>query len=1152
MARGPYQGTFIPNVRQTVVTAPDGIVYINGEQEVLGCPQCTRTFDLNRYITSIQVDLNVDSAPGSASISLSIPRHTVDDFYFDGNPIITPMMEVEIYAKGYYLVEGLPQYYPIFWGLVTEVSDNYSGGEHTVSISCADILKWWELCKMNINPAFTQPAGQFGRNRQNNIFAATNPYDIIFTLALQSFGDVMLATGSFNQFVADTRQKESINAALGDIMNYWERRFSRIRNKLLLFGTSGVAVRGDTLYQKYSQYNPPGTVRKSVVASSVIRSGNGIAGGGQLQYDPADPGVAAYKFVAGQIGQIDLWQSSYQTKLEIANAAKEAVGFEFYMDVTGDLVFKPPFYNLDVIGNKPLSWVQDIDIIDWDFSDSESEVITQLAMEGSYSGNQDLGVSDQLTPRTSVTDWHLLRKYGWRQQSYTSEFMSNKVLMYRHGLDVLDRINSKRHRGNMTIPCRPELRLGFPIYVAPKDQIWYVSGISHSIQFGSRATTTMTLTAKRSKFTAPRGIGTLSLNTKPASTAASKGGKPTTFPYTSQDLQKSGAFLLDVSNTASLPPSADTFTTTSPGADNPYEPLILRHPKTGRVVGYPNVVMAYTRPFVPEDINLQAGQKTGTNPRVPKENQTKYQETRAQTNQDALERNIANSEDALVDRLLTHRYQYGLNSAGVYVYAYDSDKVISELLTLPKKNVNVTPSQGNDDLLSETAMIRPVSDDRGFELVGHYRYGRRVILRDGFLVIGKGDSSSNTKATVDLQLALTGDMFTALQASSHGLTTVTTNYADPAEALSRLQPEDLQTAGTINPQTDQPEFSEVDDAIAASTLGSQEEQGAPISIEATQLSRALTLAEMSVKDSSTAGDEDCVCITGRADLAFIHTGYQVKTLTGTSASDTSLLESDGTGGPITSGAIGGAEGNTEQLTQQLDLARARLRSLEDQARENPDSLPEQQAVLDQERVVRDLEGQREAAASIEDSLLRQYNTGESSPYVSKPGLDVVSKVDKFLTDLYQVLDEPHQQFEKAIRGDLLPQTPADTDFNAPETNPPSEFAPPFSAPNRFALGDPEATVGAITSNTEGIKQAWKSFGDDLRTNVNRKELSTQIAQDEASVSRLTRTRDIYQQQLDSGVATIGVNLPEEIDSINKRIEELRQNVADNKTKLSTA
>ena len=234
MARSPFQGTFQPNYRPTVVTAPDAIVYINGEADIIGCASCKRKFDFSKYITQIQVDLSVDSVPGSANVTMSVPRHVVDDFYFDGVPLISPMMEIEIFAKGYYLLEGLPQYYPIFWGIVTEVSDNYSSGEHTVTIACADILKWWEICRMNINPAFTAPAGQAGKSIFGNVFFGTNPYDAIYTLAQMAFGDVIVGTGSLVSLIKESAQRQTFNTVLSDIIQYWASRFTRIRSNLLL------------------------------------------------------------------------------------------------------------------------------------------------------------------------------------------------------------------------------------------------------------------------------------------------------------------------------------------------------------------------------------------------------------------------------------------------------------------------------------------------------------------------------------------------------------------------------------------------------------------------------------------------------------------------------------------------------------------------------------------------------------------------------------------------------------------------------------------------------------------------------------------------------------------------------------------------------
>lgn len=99
MARGPFQGTFAPNVKPTIITAPDAMVFINGETDVIGCQSCKRKFDLGKYITQVQVSLGVDTVPGSASITMTIPTHVVDDFYFDGNPVISPMMEVNLLER---------------------------------------------------------------------------------------------------------------------------------------------------------------------------------------------------------------------------------------------------------------------------------------------------------------------------------------------------------------------------------------------------------------------------------------------------------------------------------------------------------------------------------------------------------------------------------------------------------------------------------------------------------------------------------------------------------------------------------------------------------------------------------------------------------------------------------------------------------------------------------------------------------------------------------------------------------------------------------------------------------------------------------------------------------------------------------------------
>jgi TolA-binding protein len=1210
MARGPFQGSFTPNIRPTVVHAPDALVYINGEQDIMGCPSCKRKFDLSRYITSVQVDLHVDNSPGSATVTLSIPRHTIDDFMFDGVPIITEMMEIEIFAKGYYVLEGIPQYYPIFWGLVTEVSENYSGGEHTVTIQCSDILKWWEVCKMNINPAFTQAVGQQGRSIFGNVFFGMNPYDVIYTLALQSFGDIVIGTGTLVSLFKEATQKSTFNNALSDIMVYWNQRFSKIRSNLLLYGINGVAVRGADLTESYrkgkGKYGNP-------YASRAVRAANGGDPATQLVFDPTDPNVVAFRTQFTQAGQVNFWQSEYETKLEIANRAKESIGFEFYMDVTGDIVFKPPFYNLDVLPNKPTSWIQDIDIIDWNFGSSESEVYTQIQLQGNFGGNTDYGIDEAATPYTSVTDYHLLRKYGWRVHNYNSEFLGNPLLMFYQGLDMLDRLNSKRTHASVTIPCRPELRLGFPVYIASKDQYWYVSGISHSIQFGQRATTSLTLTARRTKFIAPRGIGTLKMT---------DGATSSEIPIQQLSQKK---FHLDVGEAAEIPPVDPDITNQ---ANSPYAPVILRHPKTGRIVGYPNVVMVYTKPFrnvTTDQFKKIAGQKTSPNPAL----NSKYKQWQENQKEEAqkVQKGFTDEQfEALSQKYVNNRWQFGLTSAGVYTYAFEQTKTIRQFVLLKTANITVTKEGDTTSgkfFEGSSAMVRPISDDRGFEVIGHQRYGRGISLRDGSLVLTEG--GKNARTSVDLQLALSGDLFETLNAQSQGLTTISTAYANPAEAVTKMQPEDLETAAAITPEKTY-EFTKVGETfVSTAPLGSSEQDGLPASVEASQLSRALTLAEMTIKDDSVAADSDCACLTGRSDLAFINAGYQIKTVNPANPdTDVKLFGQDVTvpfpgatsfGGSFEVPDIPDKSASKEHFaaaqkaadTGDWDTAGAEFRSAYDsfpdpsilynagQAymfggdleraigyfRRYVDTNPKDKA--DVEARIASLETKllaaKKAAISAADSMgvtpgtmadipkdlssiidtpKDTFDLGDPFPVLaSSLRIDeMASKIDNYLITLYKALDAPHQEYEEALRGKFVEDTTDEGTVlfggDLSTVPPEGDFTPPFSSANRAALSDfqdPVTTAQQGSSAKSDIAKNFSDFGSKLKAVTRRKSLEGEISSIKAQL--VTYSQQLFDDKNKIGTAPASQkgDIQNEINDLTKKIADLQQQLSQKQAEL---
>jgi hypothetical protein len=384
------------------------------------------------------------------------------------------------------------------------------------------------------------------------------------------------------------------------------------------------------------------------------------------------------------------------------------------------------------------------------------------------------------------------------------------------------------------------------------------------------------------KFIAPTGISTLKkkgdkkVQSKAASGEKVPGEGPRSKPLTISELT-SIPFELELGDAATVPPVG--VDPSNPDTLKPYAPLILRHPKTNRILGYPNAVMVYTRPYEPTaDQHAHAsGVKTKVNPRVTKEARDKI----AKRASEELNKAVSVFTDKALkvkEKYSQNRFSYGLNSAGVYVYAYDQSRAITQFTLLPAKNVEVTKGgQATKDLkFDRSTMVRPISDERGFEVVGHFPYGRGSYLRDGSLVLTEG--GNNQKAQVSTPLAVGGPLSSILAAQSQGL--VTPGPIDVAMAINDLLPEDLQTAGAINPNTKEPEFvSTGTNFVSTAPLGSMEHKGVPPSLEASQLSRALTLAELTVKiENGTVVDTNCQCMVGRQDLGFVNQGYQVKTI----------------------------------------------------------------------------------------------------------------------------------------------------------------------------------------------------------------------------------------------------------------------------------
>ena len=283
-------------------------------------------------------------------------------------------------------------------------------------------------------------------------------------------------------------------------------------------------------------------------------------------------------------------------------------------------------------------------------------------------------------------------------------------------------------------------------------------------------------------------------------------------------------------------------------------------------------------------------------------------------------------------------------------------------------------------------------------------------------------------------------------------------------------------------------------------LGSPEQKGLPASVEAGQLSRALTIAELNVLKDAGSQDVTCACLAGRSELAFMNVGYQIK--------------------PIYANAMGGVAPATGSLPGTTNIGGNSL-----------------------------IQDAIKAGTPITDE---QYRSALG-------GAGYLKKIDEFLYNLYTALDGPHQELEAALRGETLNLT-----FPTPEEirfgtvgSPESELTAPFNPANRLAVGDPKAFAEQANSAKSDLAANWKGFGDKLKANTTKVKLEGELAlaqKELAATQAQIATLKKQQAAIDGGAKVAHLkgtkSVKEQIDDLEKEAAKLEQQTKDLNTQIS--
>lgn len=513
--------------RNVLKMAPDAFVVINGAltSRVLSPMETNTTqgIDIRGGISSINVSAAV-SPPGASRATIEVVAPTYkgihEDYYItlpNGSrvPFFMPMMEVKIYMKGRYLESEygyVPRYYPVFWGMITNVQENYSNGDFTLSITCEDFLCWWRHQKITINPSVQDSFfGGATMVRFPSVFEKMSAWEIIYSLFVDNFFIQHRDNGAaaYYNFVYPKWSKsgglpssvvatrETFGPLSSLVMNYWNDRFGMgvttdnnpelIKDQLEYIPLRMYGLRGPVSFD---------TVRAKML--SFIEKKDSMFGEQSDRRADLDLDFGLLARVQ-PYGLFDLFGSGSDTtvysKLEIATTICEKTFMEFFVDTNGEIVFKPPFYNLDVVsGGLEHYKIGPDEIINYNASFDSNSIINYLTVTGPL--YQSLS---SLEATGFYADFDSIKRYGIRAEQADVPYGMNAKQLKMIAVAEMTRRNGQAFTGSVSIPLRPEIRLGYPIYLEHIDTYYYVTGVNHNFTFGSSAVTDLSLQYRRER-----------------------------------------------------------------------------------------------------------------------------------------------------------------------------------------------------------------------------------------------------------------------------------------------------------------------------------------------------------------------------------------------------------------------------------------------------------------------------------------------------------------------------------------------------------------------------------------------------------------------------------------------------------------------------
>ena len=520
--------------REIIKTAPDIVIFIDGlpylTNPFVNDPRTKASYTLvnfNDKVTSFSANYDTESLVPNCSIQLQIPNYEKYLYQMPGgNNLLQTMAQVQVYAKSYFMAAtGDTVYRRVFKGVTSYIGYNDNGKTLEVSIQCHGMLHLLEKMQINIHPSLVSAHKAASRlTIYQSILSSGDPFQVIAMLFTEAFRSDGFQIGTLQGATLLPGQGNTntmfYDAVTRGYMAKWQAILYNMVKDVHIYGPNKDNLGIQVIMKRDGTWGKPD---KNTLGTSIRKRPTGTESATVNQYSAYYKNIqrfAPYRNIA----DLEITNSVIVNRLDAIREAVRKIDFEAYQDIDGKVIIKPPIYNLDVvnIGNRLKqtttatnssrnSYTNPVTAIyenNNPFVIHLSEILTEQENEDQAAirrtrttvcGNPLLSFGVQWDQDTKpVGEWidvTKLAKFGLREEPmYEVPWigMGNKITLFAHAIAETVRANRGYRTYTITIPLRPELKLGFPVFIPHKDMYAYIKSISLNFNVGGTATMTLT------------------------------------------------------------------------------------------------------------------------------------------------------------------------------------------------------------------------------------------------------------------------------------------------------------------------------------------------------------------------------------------------------------------------------------------------------------------------------------------------------------------------------------------------------------------------------------------------------------------------------------------------------------------------------------